>query len=114
MPFLIFLLLGTLLFGFAFPAFILGIGLFAIIIFIAIIIGILRGGMFRVYTNRTYGPDANRYAGHTTDDSTYIGPTDDDVYPPKDNEGSDVFAEEGEVIELPSSALRKEGEEKKD
>ena len=44
MRFLIFLLLGTLIFGFAFPAMLLFIGLFGVMLLALIIFNMLRGG----------------------------------------------------------------------
>ena len=46
MRFLIFLLLGTLVFGFAFPAMIMFLGLIAIAVFAMIIYNLLRGGSY--------------------------------------------------------------------
>ena len=112
MPFLIFLLLGTLIFGFAFPAFILLVGLFAVVLLAVMIISFFRGGTFRVYTNRPTGQYSNPYGGREPDDEYYERPIGDDVRPNDTQETHDDFSEEGEVIELPSSALRKEEDDK--
>jgi hypothetical protein len=115
MRFLIFLLLGTLIFGFAFPAFLLIFGFFALVIIAAIIIGALRGGTFHVYTNRDF--DQRRES--PPDDPEVLNsdeqPFDNDQYEaPREEEGQ-TDEDDGEVVELPASALHKDdGEENKD
>lgn len=115
MRLLAFLLLGTLIFGFAFPAAILIIGLFAVFLFIIMIIGLLRGGGFRVYTNKGYGPFEGSRKTHTQDDPQIIDVTEsDNSYScfDKRKDISQVVAldeeQEGEVVDLPATALRKE------
>ncbi|MEG1642471.1 MAG: hypothetical protein RR272_05085 [Synergistaceae bacterium] len=103
MKFLIFLLLGTLIFGFTFPAFIIGIGVLAMILLGVIIAIILargnNGTFFKVYTNNPYSEDSN------DDTSETVFTTTSET---QHKEEPDIFEEEGEVIELPESALRKE------
>ena len=112
MRFLIFLLLGTLVFGFAFPAMIMFLGLIAIAVFAMIIYNLLRGGSyFKVYTNRTYDPHSARQES-TSDNPEIIEET------VEENDSGDYvkqdsgFEDEGEIVELPSTALRKEDEDK--
>ena len=110
MRFLAFLLLGTLLFGFAFPAFILIFGFFALVIIAAIIIGALRGGTFHVYTNK----DFSQRRESPPDDPEVLNsdeqPFDDDQQEaPREEEGQ-TDEDDGEVVELPASALHKDDE----
>jgi len=108
MRLLAFLLLGSLIFGLAFPAAIMLAGLFALLVFAAALFGLLRGGSFRIYTSQS----ARRHAA----DSKYgkATPEDPEVIDVSDhrNHGNyachDDFEEEGEIVELPATALRKE------
>ncbi len=104
MRLLIFLLLGTLIFGFAFPAMLLFIALFGVILIAAIVINFLRGGQtFRVYTTRDF-----EHRGHNDDfeeRQVFDSQQGDNT---ASSEQSSDFEDEGEVIELPATALRKE------
>ena len=120
MRFLAFLLLGTLLFGFAFPAFILIFGFFALVILAVIIFSALRGGSFRVYTNKGFDPFRQRRES-PPDDPEVLEPPDDGQYgeepqyeEPEEEEGQ-TDEDSGEVVDLPPSALHKDdGEEHQD
>lgn len=104
MKFLIFLLLGTLIFGFAFPAALLLVGFIGIIIFGLIIAGLMRGSGIRVYT---FGTGGRKKSGSDMTDPFGGDPAGQygfQNYGPDDTEDG----QEGEVIELPASALRKE------
>ena len=114
MRFLAFLLLGTIIFGFAFPAFILLFGFFAFVIKAAIVISALRGGSFRVYTNRDFGQRRQS----PPDDPEVLEPHEDqysdepEYEEPREEEGQ-TDEDDGEVVELPASALHKDDEEDK-
>lgn len=114
MRFLIFLLLGTLIFGFAFPAMIMFLGLIAIAVFAMIIYNLVRGGSyFKVYTNRTYDPRSNRKESTSDNPEIIDEPFDEHGYDDADFAKQDSdFEDEGEIVELPSTALRKEDEDK--
>lgn len=110
MKLLVFLLIGTLIFGIAFPAVILIAGLVGIVLFVLIIAGLLRGGGVRVYTSGSHDPFGGR--AYRRKNSEVIDTTDENEKytsafveeDPLDIEGE----EEGEIVELPASALRKE------
>lgn len=110
MKLLVFLLIGTLIFGFAFPAVILIAGLVGMVLFAMIIAGLLRGGGVRVYTSGSRDPiagEAYRKKGFEVIDTTDDDIRDDPVF--SENEPTDIDEEEeGEIIELPATALRKE------
>ena len=112
MRFLIFLLLGTLIFGFAFPAMLLFIGLFGVMLLALIIFNMLRGGSsFRVYTTRGFEPPHREDYRSSDEQQIFNSPTDAETEEPHQ---SSYFEDEGEVIELPATALRKEDEKEKD
>ena len=110
MKLLIFLLIGTLIFGFAFPAIILIAGLVGIVLFVLIIAGLLRGNGVRVYTSKNYDPF--RGSSYRNSGSEVIDTTDDNWDDHSDiasRKATDIDEEqEGEIIELPATALRKE------
>ena len=112
MRLLAFLLLGTLIFGFAFPAAILIIGLFAGLLFILMIVGILRGGMFKVYTSKGYDQFNGSRPDSTADNPEVIDTAEYDNSDPYFGTESQQEAseedQEGEIVELPATALRKE------
>jgi len=117
MRLLFLLLLGTLFFGFAFPAAIFMIGLFAAILVIIMVIGILRGGTFKVYTVGNGGFSREYRKNSPPDDPEVIGAEDSEnkeynQYSEQQATSSDDD-QEGEVIELPATALRKEEEKEK-
>jgi hypothetical protein len=112
MRLLAFLLLGTLIFGLAFPAAILIIALFAAMLIILMVIGVLRGGMFKVYTTRNYGGFGENGKDSPADNPEVI---DADGYGSEDScsdsirhQAASDEEQEGEIIELPATALRKE------
>lgn len=103
MRLLIFLLLGTLIFGFAFPAMLLFIALFGVILLAAIVINFLRGGStFRVYTTK----DFQRRGGDEFEEREVFDSPFHDASEPESQSAD--FEDDGEVIELPATALRKE------
>lgn len=104
MKFLLFLLLGTLIFGFAFPAFIIFVGLFAFALFVLLVVGTLRGGRTVVYTNRDFGPFRANGQQRPPDGPEVI----DEPDIAAGESASGDFEDEGEIIELPASALRKD------
>lgn len=110
MKLLVFLLIGTLIFGFVFLAVILIVGLVGMVLFAMIIAGLLRGGGVRVYTSGSRDPfagEAYRKKGFEVIDTTDDDIRDDPVF--SENEPTDIDEEEeGEIIELPATALRKE------
>ncbi|HQA54790.1 MAG TPA: hypothetical protein PK070_04535 [Synergistaceae bacterium] len=108
MRLLIFLLLGTLIFGFAFPAVILVAGLAGMVIFAMIIAGLLRGGGVRIYTSGSRGPFAREV--YREEGPDVIDTEDIRVDPVFSENGQDDAdeEEEGEIIELPATALRKD------
>lgn len=110
MRFLIFLLIGTLIFGFKFPAYLFLFIFVAMIAFTLIIISLFRrGSSFKIYTNQ---PFRNRYQNSDGNfEPNYRGVNGEvlfDEEPAIKTEEADIFEEEGEIIELPSTALRKE------
>ncbi|MCE5201468.1 MAG: hypothetical protein LLF78_03015 [Synergistaceae bacterium] len=109
------LLLGTLIFGFAFPAAIMLIGLFGLLIFAAMIFGLLRGATFSIYTNRKgHDPFAAGSRPESTPDNPEIIDAPESAYYEPSQEPIDPDDEaEGEVVELPATALRKEESEDK-
>lgn len=110
MKLLVFLLIGTLIFGFAFPAIILIAGLVGIVLFALIIAGLLRGNGVRVYTSKSNDP----FSGGTYRKSnSEVIDTTDESWDEHSNfagrEPADPDEEqEGEIVELPATALRKE------
>lgn len=112
MRFLAFLLLGTLIFGFAFPAFILFVGLFAMILVGVLAYNAMRGGTFRVYTNRGGGYQRNPFGARREsppEDPEVIGEDAGSRANYAEPEGQ-PDEQDGEVVELPASALRKDDE----
>lgn len=110
MRLLLFLILGTLFFGIAFPAFILIVG-FLLLIFAALAIFSFLTGAFggrNVIIYRNGGRTAPRDERNERGEPEMRARTDcrenSDIY----NFGEDA---EGEVVELPSSALTKDSEE---
>ena len=110
MRLLAFLLIGTLIFGFAFPAAIFLVGLAGLAILALLIAGLLRGGGGKVYTagsndlfrnrrNETRGPSIIDTTEETMDSGCDF---EADNQPDFDEES------EGEIVELPATALRKE------
>lgn len=90
------------------------LGLIAIAVFAMIIYNLLRGGSyFKVYTNRTYDPRSERRES-TSDNPEIIEETfEENSYGNADSANQDPgFEDEGEIVELPSTALRKEDEDK--
>ena len=110
MKLLVFLLIGTLIFGFAFPAVILIAGVAGIVLFALIIAGLLRRGGVRVYTSGSYDPFSGRTSerrGPEVIDTTDEDEQDNSAF--NDNVTIDLDGEdEGEIVELPATALRKE------
>ncbi|HAJ93551.1 MAG TPA: hypothetical protein DCM41_01530 [Synergistaceae bacterium] len=111
MKLLVFLLIGTLIFGFAFPAVILIAGLVGIVLFALIIAGLLRGNGVRVYTSsKSYDPF--RGGSYRKNDPEVIDTTDESLDDHSDFAGSETGdpdeEQEGEIVELPATALRKE------
>lgn len=111
---LLFLILGTLIFGLAFPAFILIVGFF-LLLFVALALfsfltGIFRNGNMIIYKNgrRVDTSGRRRDDKHTADDPEIIT---DAGRPGYDNSGDFGEEAEGEIIELPASALSKGKEE---
>lgn len=104
MKFLLFLLFGTLIFGFAFPAALLLVGFIGIILFGLIIAGLMRGSGVRVYT---FGAGGRKKSGSDTTDMFGKDPAGRHEFQNYGEEYEEE-GEEGEVIELPASALRKE------
>ena len=116
MRFLLFLLIGTLIFGFAFPAMIFIIGFIGLLICAVIVYKFLTGGQsFRVYTSRDFSPPedegpSSRRMVYTEDDPEVVshGRRNPDAV----NVAADVeeIEEASEIIELPATALRKDDE----
>lgn len=117
MRFLLFLLIGTLIFGFAFPAMIFIIGFIGLLICAVIIYKFLTGGQsFRVYTSRDFShpedeePSSRRMV-YTEDDPEVVSHrrrrNPDAVNVAADEE---EIEEASEIIELPATALRKDDE----
>lgn len=114
MRFLFFLLIGSLIFGLKFPAYVLLFGFLTVLFFFATMFILLRKGTgFKIYTNRSFN---NRYTdmyrdfmrGRNHSERNY-GETTIDMDIPIEPQEPDIFEEEGEIIELPSTALRREG-----
>ncbi|MDD4159703.1 MAG: hypothetical protein PHO18_02025 [Synergistaceae bacterium] len=115
MKLLIFLLIGTLIFGFAFPVAIFFTGLIGVVLFALIIAGFLRGSGVRVYTSSSKNCDPfseGSYTKNGTEVTEVIDSTDDDHEDRSGfaaNHSADLDEEEeGEIVELPATALRKE------
>ncbi|MEA4872716.1 MAG: hypothetical protein VB076_07900 [Synergistaceae bacterium] len=110
MRLLVFLLIGTLIFGFAFPAIILIAGLVGIVLFALIIAGLLRGNGVRVYTSKSYDPFSG--GSYRKSNSEVIDTTDESCEDHSDFAGSEPAdhdeEQEGDIVELPATALRKE------
>jgi hypothetical protein len=108
MRLLAFLLIGTLIFGFAFPAAIFLVGLAGLAILALLIAGLLRGGGVKVYTAGSNGLFRNRRG--ETRDPTVIDATEETMDDDSEADNQPDFDEEseGEIIELPATALRKE------
>jgi hypothetical protein len=111
MRILAFLLIGTLLFGLAFPAAILFVALLVFIIFAVGIFALVRGGSFTVYRGGREQPPYDRRgqtgSGHGSERNQQppvMHPEEIDVI----EFGEDA---EGEIVELPASALRKDDDE---
>lgn len=116
MRFLLFLLIGTLIFGFAFPAMIFIIGFIGLLICAVIVYKFLTGGQsFRVYTSRDFSPpededSSSRRMVYTEDDPEVVSHgrrNPDAVNVAADEE---EIEEASEIIELPATALRKDDE----
>ena len=116
MRFLLFLLIGTLIFGFAFPAMIFIIGFIGLLICAVIVYKFLTGGQsFRVYTSRDFSPPgdegpSSRRMVYTEDDPEVVSHgrrNPDAVNVAADEE---EIEEASEIIELPATALRKDDE----
>lgn len=110
MRFLIFLLIGTLIFGVKFPAYLFLFVFVAMIVFALIITSLFRrGSSFKIYTTQ---PFSNRHQGGDANFEPNNRGINDEVFfdeePSIKTEETDIFEEEGEIIELPSTALRKE------
>ncbi len=115
MRFLLFLLLGTMIFGLAFPAMIAFIGLFALIIAAFAIIRMFAGGTgFTVYTprgesRRPHEPEQEAVRRRIYTDKK-PGPRGEETRCGYINVAADdeEMAEASEVVELPATALRKD------
>ena len=115
MRFLLFLLIGTLIFGFAFPAMIFIIGFIGLLICAVIVYKFLTGQSFRVYTSRDFSPPedegpSSRRMVYTEDDPEVVSHgrrNPDAVNVAADEE---EIEEASEIIELPATALRKDDE----
>ena len=116
MRFLLFLLIGTLIFGFAFPAMIFIIGFIGLLICAVIVYKFLTGGQsLRVYTSRDFSPPedegpSSRRMVYTEDDPEVVSHgrrNPDAVNVAADEE---EIEEASEIIELPATALRKDDE----
>lgn len=117
MRLLLFLILGTLIFGVTFPAFILAVALFLLILAVIMIFGLLTG-LFGgknviIYKNgrRVDSFGKKRDARHTADDPEIITGADH-----SENRDVNDFGEhaEPEIVELPASALSKDDDEERD
>lgn len=115
MRLLLFLLLGTIIFGVAFPAFILiaflVLFILAVMMIIAFLTGIFGGKNVIIYKNGRRVDGFGKKSGkrHTADDPEVITRR---GYP--ENSDADDFGEHGEseIVELPASALSKDDEKK--
>lgn len=104
---LLFLIIGTLIFGFAFPAFILVAGFLLLIFVILAMVGLFTFTVNRkhviIYRNgQRVGRYDDRRDPHTADNPEVIS---------EPNRNESDFYDEGEVVELPASALSKGGED---
>lgn len=119
MRFLLFLLLGTLIFGMAFPAMIAFIGLFGILLVAVMLFRIFRGGSgFTVYTSRGYGRSGESVerGGTYEKKKIYTESEPEVVEHRQEREGGyvnvasdeDEIEEACEIVELPATALRKD------
>ena len=115
MRFLLFLLIGTLIFGFAFPAMIFFIGFIGLLLCALILYKFLTGASsFRVYTSRDFSPPergepSGRRMVYTEDDPEVVSHG-----RPRDPDAVNVAADEeeieeaSEIVELPATALRRD------
>ena len=120
---LLFILLGTLFFGFAFPFMIAFIALIFIFLTALWLFRLLRGGSgFTIYTSRSY--DRPRRAEEPKRESRQrVFSSKESAPPRRDYSGREKYinvaandeemAEATEVVELPATALRKDDEEAK-
>lgn len=122
MRFLLFLLIGTLIFGFAFPAMIFIIGFIGLLICALILYKFLTGGpSFRVYTSRDFSPpgEEERTGGrrmvYTEEEPEVVSHG-----RPRHSDAVNVAADEEEIeeaceiVELPATALRRDDEREKE
>ena len=115
MRFLLFLLIGTLIFGFAFPAMIFFIGFIGLLLCALIVYKFLTGASsFRVYTSRDFSPPergepSGRRMVYTEGDPEVVSHG-----RPRDPDAVNVAADEeeieeaSEIVELPATALRRD------
>lgn len=121
---ILFLIIGTIFFGVAFPFMIMFLGVLLVAFIVIWLFRMLRGGSgFTVYTSRGVGRSAEEE--HDAEPSRRRIYTSDESAPPRDgydargpyiNVAADdeEMAEAVEVVELPATALRKDdGEETK-
>lgn len=114
MRLLLFLIIGTLIFGFAFPAFIFIVAFFLLIFVVLALFsfftGALGGKHVIIYKNGKRVDPFGERAGsaHTADNPEVIGKAGYGGSGGANDFGEDA---EPEVVELPASALRKESEE---
>lgn len=122
MRFLLLLLLGTLIFGFAFPAMLLIMGLLGILLIGLIIYRLIKGSSsFTVYTSKDFrrrGADEDEDDEHTFGGRKRVnaGGTRQaqQDQPPRDPSVENIAMDEEdveevcEVVELPATALRKD------
>lgn len=121
---ILFLIIGTIFFGVAFPFMIMFLGVLLVAFIVIWLFRMLRGGSgFTVYTSRGAGRSAEEE--HEAEPSRRRIYTSDESVPPRDgydargpyiNVAADdeEMAEAVEVVELPATALRKDdGEETK-
>lgn len=107
------LLLGIFIFVCFFPVFLYIGGFIILFLLLTIGIGILRGGYFKVYTGDSYGRRHKNNEDAEPERVVYKIYTEENEYTQnsaRTNQSSDGFEDEGEVIELPASALRKADE----
>lgn len=113
---LLLLIIGTLIFGLAFPAFIFIVGFLLFMLIIAAVFimlsGIFGGKHVIVYKNgKRVDPFGNRSNDKHTADNPEVIVTRNR---PEESDVSDFGQDaEGEIIELPADALSKEGKEEK-
>ncbi len=110
MRLLAFLLIGTLIFGFAFPAAILLVGVAGIVILALIVRGLLRGGGVKVYTAGSDDLFRNRRNENREPEIIDLTEETMDLNYDFEVDNRSDFGEdaEGEIVELPATALRKE------